>query len=53
MRVSCPKLTSLTDKSFGATARKLKQVADQYYECRAAALQEDGIVEPEKQKKGN
>jgi hypothetical protein len=35
---SCPKLTPLTDGSFGSTARKLVEVAEQYYACRRAAL---------------
>ena len=35
---SCPKLTPLTDKTFGATARKLVEVSEQYYACREAAL---------------
>ncbi len=35
---SCPKLTALSDPSFGATARKLIEVAEQYYACREAAL---------------
>ena len=37
---SCPALTPLTDDSFGATARKLVEVAEQYYACRRAALAE-------------
>jgi starvation-inducible outer membrane lipoprotein len=36
--VACPMLVPLNDATFGATTRKLKQVADQYYECRKAAL---------------
>ena len=32
----CPDLTALPDDSFGATSKKLKEVADQYYLCRAA-----------------
>ena len=36
--VACPELTALTDRSFGATVRKLDAVANQYWECRAAAL---------------
>ena len=35
---SCPDLTPLSDKSFGATTEKLVEVAGIYYECRAAAL---------------
>jgi uncharacterized lipoprotein YajG len=34
----CPMLTPLEDDSFGATTRKLAQVAQTYYGCRAAAL---------------
>lgn len=37
--VACPELTPLSDPSFGATTLKLMQVAGQYRECRAAALQ--------------
>ena len=46
VRVACPDLTPLTDRTFGATARKLDAVANQYYECQAAALS----LEPEKRK---
>ena len=35
---SCPDLTPLADKSFGATTEKLVEVVGIYYECRAAAL---------------
>jgi hypothetical protein len=35
---SCPKLTALSDPSFGSTARKLIEVSEQYYACRKAAL---------------
>jgi hypothetical protein len=35
---SCPMLTALSDPSFGATARKLVEVSEQYYACRKAAL---------------
>ena len=38
MLASCPELTPLTDDSFGATTRKLLEVAQAYWECRAAAL---------------
>ena len=34
----CPALTPLADDTFGATARKLVEVAQTYYRCRAAAL---------------
>lgn len=34
---SCPKLTPLSDDSFGAVTAKLSEVAGIYYECRAAA----------------
>lgn len=40
MIASCPELTPLTDKTFGATTLKLVDVANQYYDCRAAALGE-------------
>jgi hypothetical protein len=33
---SCPDLTPLADDSFGATTRKLLDVAQTYHECRAA-----------------
>lgn len=32
----CPDLTALPDDTFGSTSKKLKEVADQYYLCRAA-----------------
>lgn len=35
--LACPDLTPLTDGSFGATTRKLIEVAETYYRCRAAA----------------
>ena len=35
---SCPKLTPLSDPSFGATANKLVEVANQYRDCREAAM---------------
>lgn len=35
---SCPRLTELSDPSFGATVLKLVEVAGQYNECREAAL---------------
>jgi hypothetical protein len=35
---SCPMLTELSDDSFGAVAKKLVEVAGQYYTCRQAAL---------------
>ena len=35
---SCPALTPLTGKSFGATSAKLVEVAQIYHECRKAAL---------------
>ena len=35
---SCPNLAPLTDPSFGATVRKLVEVAGQYNKCRTAAL---------------
>lgn len=38
MVMSCPPLTPLSEDSFGATTRKLLEVAQQYHECRAAAL---------------
>ena len=34
---SCPKLTPLTDDTFGGVVAKLTEVAGLYYECRAAA----------------
>ena len=36
----CPDLTALGDDSFGATSTKLKEVADQYYNCRKACQAE-------------
>jgi hypothetical protein len=36
---NCPSLSPLTDDSFGATTRKLLEVVETYYRCRAAALQ--------------
>ena len=36
---SCPPLQPLADDSFGATTRKLLEVVERYYQCRAAALQ--------------
>lgn len=38
MVVSCPELTEQLDPSFGATVRKLVEVANQYRICREAAL---------------
>lgn len=35
---NCPPLTPLADDSFGATTRKLLELAEQYLKCRAAAL---------------
>lgn len=35
---SCPELTPMADDSFGATTRKLLEVAETYWKCRAAAL---------------
>lgn len=35
---SCPDLTPLEDDTFGATTRKLVEVAGLYHQCRAAAL---------------
>jgi hypothetical protein len=35
---ACPRLTELSDPSFGATVLKLIEVAGQYAECREAAL---------------
>lgn len=32
----CPDLTALPDDTFGATAKKLADTANQYYLCRAA-----------------
>ena len=32
----CPDVTALPDDTFGSTSKKLKEVADQYYLCRAA-----------------
>lgn len=32
----CPDLVALRDETFGATAEKLKEIADQYYLCRKA-----------------
>lgn len=37
IEASCPPLTPLDDPSFGATTRKLVEVAGIYYRCRAAA----------------
>ena len=34
---SCPKLTPLTDDTFGGVVAKLTEVAGTYYGCRAAA----------------
>lgn len=38
--VSCPELSPLTDSAMGALLSKLVEVANQYRECRAAALAE-------------
>lgn len=35
-RSECPDLVELRDATFGATTEKLKEVADQYYNCRKA-----------------
>jgi hypothetical protein len=35
---SCPKLSPLSDDTFGITTLKLIEVAGQYRECREAAL---------------
>lgn len=35
---SCPELAPLADESFGATTRKLLEVAEAYWKCRAAAV---------------
>jgi len=35
---SCPELTPLEDKSFGATTVKVIEIAGIYYACRKAAL---------------
>lgn len=35
---ACPELTPLADDSFGATTRKLLEVVERYWQCRAAAL---------------
>lgn len=32
----CPDLVELRDSTFGATTEKLKEIADQYYNCRKA-----------------
>ena len=37
VQAMCPPLTPLDDPSFGATTRKLVEVAGIYYKCRAAA----------------
>ncbi len=37
---SCPALVPLVDDSFGATTRKLLEVVETYYRCRAAALKD-------------
>lgn len=34
---NCPKLTPLSEDTFGATTSKLVEVAGIYYQCRAAA----------------
>ena len=34
---SCPKLTPLTDDTFGGVVAKLAEVAGTYYGCRTAA----------------
>lgn len=40
IQASCPKtLGTLADDSFGATTRKLGEVAKIYYRCRCAALE--------------
>lgn len=46
--VSCPQLAPLTDPSFGATTMKLIEVANQYRECREAALGLDANHNPKK-----
>lgn len=38
MVAACPELTPLADDTFGATSRKLVEVAGIYHECREAAL---------------
>lgn len=43
---SCPKLTELSDPSFGATVLKLVEVAGVYNECREAALAGQPIHKP-------
>jgi hypothetical protein len=43
---SCPKLTELSDPSFGATVLKLIEVAGIYAECREAALAGQPIEKP-------
>lgn len=35
---NCPELAPLLDDSFGATVLKLVEIANQYRDCRAAAL---------------
>lgn len=38
VRASCPELVPLSDDTMGALLSKLVEVANQYRECRAAAL---------------
>ena len=38
VQAACPELTPLADDSFGATTRKLLEVVERYWQCRAAAL---------------
>lgn len=44
MVASCPHLAPMTDDSFGATTRKLLEVVEHYYQCRAAALAGDELA---------
>lgn len=47
MVAACPKLTPLSDDSFGATTLKLIEVANQYRECREAALAGQPLERPD------
>lgn len=38
VQAACPELPPLADDSFGATTRKLLEVVERYWQCRAAAL---------------
>ena len=38
VQAACPELTPLVDDSFGASTRKLLEVVERYWQCRAAAL---------------